>query len=439
MVAWPSRALLHDRNEKREVLQPERTNACVCRVRAERVRPALLEDKVMVVTTYRVAHDEPWSYADRALLLAPMVRINKLPFRLLAAEHGAAIAYSEELVDHAVRNTTRSVNPATRAVEFRSRQDFKHQGQANKLIFSTLPNERVSFQLGTASGPAALDAARVVVDDVRAIDVNMGCPVHFSTQGGMGSALLSRPETVHDILRTLVSNLAPKPVTCKIRLLDEPHKTLELARLIWDCGVSALAVHVRRIADRPRHWAQWDQFVALRQHAPAHIPLVLNGDVFYPEDIPRAFELTNADSLMLARGAMWNPALFRRDPAALVPHHELVARFIELAEEHSNAFPNSKYVCLQMVEGHGKSQAFQLFSRARDYADLRAAVAAMADDALFAGPPRHVPPQEPPPGVEGAPSHPMNAWRPAPHYKQLPQRQKQRKKPRVGSGAPPCV
>ena len=64
----------------------------------------------------------------------------------------------------------------------------------------------------------AVAAASKIAPYVAAVDVNMGCPVHFSTSGGMGSALLRKPETVERILTALVAAL-PCPVTCKIRLL----------------------------------------------------------------------------------------------------------------------------------------------------------------------------------------------------------------------------
>ena len=69
----------------------------------------------------------------------------------------------------------------------------------------------------------------MVAPYVAAVDVNMGCPVHFSTSGGMGSALLRKPETVERILTALVAAL-PCPVTCKIRLLGASRQ-LELALL----------------------------------------------------------------------------------------------------------------------------------------------------------------------------------------------------------------
>lgn len=177
---------------------------------------------------------------------------------------------------------------------------------------------------------------QVVCADVRAIDINMGCPVKFSVQGGMGAALLSKPERVKDILGTLVRNLPGVPVTCKIRLLDSAHDTLQLARAIQETGVAALAVHGRRRNDRPRWWAQWDQVALLRQQLGPELPLLPNGDIFLPEHVRGAREATGCDSLMLARGAMWNASLFCAPEAELRPQREVVARYVALCRRYDS-------------------------------------------------------------------------------------------------------
>jgi tRNA-dihydrouridine synthase 2 len=138
-----------------------------------------------------------------------------------------------------------------------------------KVVFSTIPNERVVLQIGTCNAGNALKVANLMASsttaagnttgrmDIRALDINMGCPVHFSTAGGMGSALLSKPELIRDILTTLTRNYTPDvlPITCKIRLLETESKTLELVKMIANCGVSAIGIHARHIPDRPRHKA----------------------------------------------------------------------------------------------------------------------------------------------------------------------------------------
>lgn len=70
----------------------------------------------------------------------------------------------------------------------------------------------------------------------------MGCPKEFSVQGGMGAALLKKPDTVKEILTTLVNGLS-KPVTCKIRCLPTVQETLNLCKMIEKCGVKAIGVH----------------------------------------------------------------------------------------------------------------------------------------------------------------------------------------------------
>lgn len=86
------------------------------------------------------------------------------------------------------------------------------------VIFRTceIEKENVVLQLGTANAERALKVAKMVENDVAAIDINMGCPKEFSLKGGMGAALLSDPDRAKCILKTLVDNVKI-PITCKIR------------------------------------------------------------------------------------------------------------------------------------------------------------------------------------------------------------------------------
>lgn len=80
----------------------------------------------------------------------------------------------------------------------------------------------------------------------------MGCPKEFSIKGGMGAALLLQPEKAKNILRTLVQNLSI-PVSCKIRVLEDEKKTLELVKELESTGIKAIAIHGRTKAERPQH------------------------------------------------------------------------------------------------------------------------------------------------------------------------------------------
>ncbi|KAL5988383.1 hypothetical protein ACLOJK_036147 [Asimina triloba] len=310
------------------------------------------------------------SYYKNKLVLAPMIRVGTLPFRLLAAEYGADITYGEEIIDHRILKCERQRNgnallrnylllhchnvavtlcqhlklcfqlfligiigqffdkqPANNLVifgfpfltrdfskillyppEFLGTTDLIEKGTGN-VVFRTCDEEkeRVVFQMGTSNAVRALTAAQLICQDVAAVDINMGCPKSFSLSGGMGAALLSNPELIHDILTTLRRNL-DTPVTCKIRLLKSSRDTVELARRIETTGVSALAVHGRRVADRPRDPAKWNEIADVV--AALSIPVIANGNVFEYEDFQRLKEATGASSVMVARGALWNASIF---------------------------------------------------------------------------------------------------------------------------------
>ncbi|XP_068656505.1 uncharacterized protein [Aristolochia californica] len=298
-------------------------------------------------------------------VLAPMVRVGTLPFRLLAAEYGADITYGEEIIDHKMLKCERKIN------ESLGTTDFLEKGTA-ALVFRTCAKERsrVVFQLGTSDAVRALTAAQMVFKDVAAIDINMGCPKSFSISGGMGAALLSKPELIHDILTTLRRNL-DTPVTCKIRLLKSPQDTVELARRIEKTGVSALAVHGRKIADRPRDPAKWDEIADIV--AALSIPVIANGDVFEYDDFQRIKSATGASSVMVARGALWNASMF--SAKGILPWEDVRREYVRKSVLWDNDLRSTKqtlkemimhYSCLEFPEGKAVTKSETL----ADLADL---------------------------------------------------------------------
>ena len=112
----------------------------------------------------------------------------------------------------------------------------------NQVIFRTYPTEksRLVFQMGSGSPETAVEAARLVANDVSAIDLNCGCPKHFSTSGGMGSALLSDVDRLVSILNALVTEIG-KPfgigISCKIRVLPSVEETETMVRRICQTGI----------------------------------------------------------------------------------------------------------------------------------------------------------------------------------------------------------
>ncbi|KAJ8769317.1 hypothetical protein K2173_002521 [Erythroxylum novogranatense] len=277
-------------------------------------------------------------YRDK-LVLAPMVRVGTLPFRLLAAEYGADITYGEEIIDHKLVKCERKVN------EYIGCTDFVEKG-TDLVVFRTCPLEKsqVVFQIGTSDAVRALTAAQLVCKDVAAIDINMGCPKSFSISGGMGAALLSKPELIHDILTTLKRNL-DIPITCKIRLLKSSQDTVELARRIEKTGVSALAVHGRRVADRPRDPAKWSEIANVVSSL--SIPVIANGDVFEYDDFKRIKVATGASSVMVARGALWNASIF--SPEGKLHWEEVKREYVRKSILWDNDVKSTKHTLKEMI------------------------------------------------------------------------------------------
>lgn len=245
---------------------------------------------------------------ENKLILAPMVRIGRLPSRLMALRHGADIAYSEEIIDWKLLRTYRHVNETLGTVDFIDRND-------GIVVFRTCAAERgkVVLQLGTASAERALKVGKLVEMDVAAIDINMGCPKEFSIKGGMGAALFADPPRAKEILKTLVDNVRV-PITCKIRILNDLDETIRLVREFEAIGISAIAVHGRKRHERPQHACNT---AAIRKIAQSiGIPLIANGgsrEIERYSDILKFKEQCGASSVMVARAAEWNVTIFRKD------------------------------------------------------------------------------------------------------------------------------
>ncbi|ORX88967.1 FMN-linked oxidoreductase [Basidiobolus meristosporus CBS 931.73] len=302
--------------------------------------------------------DEGCDFYRNKVILAPMVRVGSLPLRMMALEYGADIVYTPEMVDKRVIGSTRVFNEVTGTIDY-----FKN----GKINFQLHPEEKpkLVFQLGTADPDLALEAIRVVAQDISAVDVNCGCPKHFSISGGMGAALMSNPEKLCRILRNLVEN-SGLPVTCKIRIFPSKEDTVNLAKLLATTGIKAIGVHCRTKDERPREPGHWDYFTDIVKAL--DIPVIANGDVFKYEDIARVKEMTNVSSVMIARGAQNNVSIFRKE--GLLPIREVMIQYIKNAIKIDNVFANTKYTLMQMLAEDTKSDEFKGLQKSKTHEQL---------------------------------------------------------------------
>lgn len=262
-------------------------------------------------TTYpRLSYVGKW-------ILAPMVKVGTLPMRLLSLSYGADIVYTEEIIDFRLLRCERIVNTVLDTIDYVDRTD-------ETLVLRVAKEERghLVLQIGTCDPVRAAKVAKIVENDVDGIDVNMGCPKSFSLKGGMGAALLAYPDKISAILRALVAAVKI-PVTCKIRILPDLQKTLEIVEVIQKTGVAALAVHGRTKDERPNHPNHADVIQAVVEHVRTNdlptIPVIANGGSSnnrnsadnLRDGIQKFWRETGADSVMVARAAEWNPSVFR--------------------------------------------------------------------------------------------------------------------------------
>ena len=149
-----------------------------------------------------------------------------------------------------------------------------------------------------------------------AIDINMGCPVHKIFSNGEGSALMKRPDLIYDITRAVATATA-LPTTVKIRLgIDSEHiNAVECAIAAEEAGAAAITVHGRTRAQLYSGKADMEKVADVKRSV--HIPIFANGDITSAEDAMRVLSITNADGIMIGRGAVGNPFLFSEIKAML--------------------------------------------------------------------------------------------------------------------------
>jgi len=150
------------------------------------------------------------------------------------------------------------------------------------------------------------------------VDVNMGCPVDKVTKKNGGSKLLTEPCLAIDLVKQLVRALEPTgvPLTAKIRLGwdDDCLITDTLPKALAEVGVAAVTVHGRTTAMKFKGNCRLDGIAAvvasIKQHHP-DVKVIGNGDVKTPQDARRMLDTTGCDGVMIGRGALGNPWLFR--------------------------------------------------------------------------------------------------------------------------------
>ncbi len=227
------------------------------------------------------------------VVLAPMAGVTNPPFRTLCKEFGAGLYVSEMIT--------------ARALVMGNRKTV--------LLASFSPEEATrSLQLYGVDPHYVGEAVRLLVNEERVdhLDMNFGCPVRKVTSKGGGAAIPLKPRLLRGIVRAAVQAAGHVPVTLKFRKgIDDSLLTyLDAGRIAEEEGCAAVALHARTAAQLYDGLADWEAIARLKQHV-ARIPVLGNGDVWEAEDALRMMRQTGCDGVVVGRGCLGRPWLFR--------------------------------------------------------------------------------------------------------------------------------
>jgi nifR3 family TIM-barrel protein len=233
------------------------------------------------------------------VVLAPMAGITNAAYRRLCAEQGAGLYVCEMIT--------------SRGLVERDSTTLK------MLVFDDLEQTRSVQLYGT--DPAYVGKATEILCaeyGVHHVDLNFGCPVPKVTRKGGGGALPWKRGLLAEILRSAVAAATPYgvPVTMKTRKgLDDDHLTyLDAGRIAQEAGCAAIALHGRTVAQSYSGQADWEAIARLVEHV--DIPVLGNGDIWEAGDALRMVDQTGAAGVVVGRGCLGRPWLFRDLAAA---------------------------------------------------------------------------------------------------------------------------
>ena len=223
-------------------------------------------------------------------LLAPLAGISNLPFRLVARSFGCSLAFTEMISANGL------IRKSDKTLEY---------------LRTSAEDEPLGVQIFGAQPDIMAQAARIVADQgASLIDINMGCPVKKVIKADAGAILMKDPDRAAGII-TAVKKAVTVPVTVKIRSgwNSSSINAVTIARIAEDCGAAAIIIHARTYDQGFSGDADWRVIAQVKKAV--GIPVIGNGDIWHPQDAIRMKEETFCDAVMVGRGSLGDPWIFK--------------------------------------------------------------------------------------------------------------------------------
>jgi tRNA-dihydrouridine synthase B len=230
------------------------------------------------------------------IALSPMADMTDSAFCRVAKRLGAPVVFREMI----------------------SAEGLTHGSEKSFRMGAFNDEERPIVQQLFGSDPEAMARATQMIDEAYSpdgFDINMGCPVYKITSNFNGAALMKDAERATAIIRAMRA-VTTKPVSVKLRLgWSRPDEVLEFIKVVEAAGAALVTIHGRTKEQGYSGVADWEMIGRAKREV--KIPVLCNGDVHSPEAAVKALDVSRADGLLIARGALGNPWIFAQMRAAL--------------------------------------------------------------------------------------------------------------------------